>query len=102
MRDFARDIRTTRAVEAADFYRRMGVTRESWHLQETDHGAWVIGVTQISERSIEAAAEDYATSQHPFDRWFKDQVLLVTGVDPDNAPLGPPTNCIFDTGGTVV
>jgi hypothetical protein len=97
MRQFAREVQTTRAAEATDFYRRMGVARESWHLQETPHGSWVIGVTQIPEKPVEAAGRDYAASQHPFDRWFKDQVIAITGVDPEQAPLGPPTQCIFDT-----
>jgi hypothetical protein len=97
LRSFARALQTTRAAEAADFYERFGVARESWHLQETPHGPWVIGVTQIPERPIEAAAEEYAGSQDPFDRWFKDQVKLVTGIDPDETPLGPPTESIFDT-----
>jgi hypothetical protein len=97
MRQFAQDVQTTRAAEARDFYQRMGVARESWHLQETVHGAWVIGVTEIPEKPIDAAGRDYAESQHSFDRWFKQQVMLVTGVDPDRTPLGPPAQCIFDT-----
>lgn len=97
MRELAEAVSTTRAAEAADFYRRMGVARESWHLQETPHGAWVIGVTQIPDKPIEVAGRDYAASQHPFDRWFKDQVRFVTGIDPDSEPLGPPTECIFDS-----
>jgi hypothetical protein len=97
MRQFAQAVRTTRAAEAADFYRRMGVARESWHLQETPHGTWVIGVTQIPEKPVEAAAQDYAASQHAFDRWFKEQVLLVSGINPETTPLGPATQCIFDS-----
>ena len=80
-----------------DFFRRHGVARESWHVQVTDHGTWVIGVTQIPEKPVVVAGRDYAESRHPFDRWFKDQVKAVTGVDPDLTPLGPPTETLFDT-----
>ena len=97
MRQFAEDMRTTRSAEAADFYRRIGAARESWHLQTTPAGDWVIGVTQIPDRPIDVAAEEYARSTHAFDQWFKEQVMLVTGVNPETTPLGPPTECIFDT-----
>src|SRR5262245_21821723 len=79
---FAQEIRTTRAAESAEFYTRMGVARESWHLQETPHGKWVIAVTHIPEKPIEVAGQDYARAPHVFDRWFKSQVTLLTGVDP--------------------
>jgi hypothetical protein len=38
---------------------------------------------------------------HAFDTWFKAQVKLLTGVDPEQAPLGPPTTYIFDSAGPV-
>ena len=97
MREFARELQSRRSGECASFFRRHGVARETWHLQETPRGMWVTGVTQFPEKPIEAAGRDYAASQHPFDVWFKQQVKLVTGVDPDTTPLGPPTDCIFDT-----
>lgn len=97
LRQFAHEIQTARSGAVAAFYQRLGVDRESWHLQETPHGSWVICVTQISERAIEAAGQQYAASQLDFDRWFKHQVMLVSGVNPDTTPLGPPTQCIFDS-----
>ena len=97
LRQFAHEIQTVRSGAVAAFYQRLGVARESWHLQETPHGNWVICVTQIPDKPIEAAGHDYAASQLDFDRWFKDQVNQVSGVDPDTTPLGPPTQCIFDS-----
>ena len=97
MRRFADDVRTTRAVGMADMYRRYGIARESWHLQETPHGTWVIAVTQIPEKPVDVAGEEYAGSREDFDMWFKTQVLTLTGIDPQAAPLGPPTQCIFDS-----
>ena len=93
----AEEMRTRRAAEAADFYRRFGVTRECWFVQRTPHGTWVIGVTDITEQPVEAAAEQYSLSEEPFDRWFKDRVHQLTGINPDEQPLGPPTECVFDT-----
>jgi hypothetical protein len=95
VREFAAEMAGARRAEASAFYRSFGVRRESWHLQRTEHGFWVIGVTDVTD-DLEAKAQAYATSQRPFDRWFKDQVLLLTGINPDVEPLGPPTETLFD------
>jgi hypothetical protein len=97
LRQFAEAVSTTRAGEVADFHRRMGIARESWHMQQTPFGTWVIGVTEMSQRPLQAAAQEYAASQHGFDRWFKEQVKTISGIDPETTPLGPPTECIFDS-----
>jgi hypothetical protein len=41
-------------------------------------------------------APEFAQSRHAFDRWFKDRIRAVTGVNLDEQPLGLPTRCIFD------
>ena len=94
---FAEEVRTRRGAEAAEFYRRYGVSRESWHLQRTPHGSWLIGVTEINDQPLAVAAEQYSRSEEPFDRWFKDEVHRLSGINPDEQPLGPPTRCVFDT-----
>lgn len=83
-----------RAQQAAAFYAKFGVSHESWHLQETPHGTWVIAVTAIDEPGTRAA--EYAHSTDEFDRWFKAKVLELSGIDPESQPLGPPTEAIFD------
>ena len=94
LRDMARALSGARAQQAAAFYAKFGVSHESWHLQETPHGAWVIAVTAIDEPQTRAA--EYAESNDEFDRWFKAMVLEVSGIDPATQPLGPPTEAIFD------
>ena len=74
-------------------YRRYGVESESWHLQKTDHGPWVIVVTEIAD-PVDAAPR-YADATEAFHLWFKSQVETLTGVDPNIAPLGPPTKEVF-------
>jgi hypothetical protein len=71
--------------------------RETWHLQETPNGLWLIGVTEFLHREAEEAAAEYSRSAVSFDQWFKSQVRRISGIDPDTQPLGPPTECIFDT-----
>jgi hypothetical protein len=95
--EIARDLQGPRAQEAGDFFARHGVARETWHVQETPHGLTVIVVTEIADRPVEVAGEQYAASRAPFDVWFKEQVERVTGYDPDTTPLGPPTTCVFDS-----
>lgn len=96
LRNLAKEISSTRSEEAADFFRRMGVVRETWHVQETPAGTWVIDVTQIADGPVDPAADRYAASQHPFDRWLKDQIAVITGFRVDDSPLGPRTECILD------
>jgi hypothetical protein len=98
IRMLAADLAGPRREEARAFYKSFGVDRESWHYQETPHGPLVIGVTEIAGDPV-AKGQEYAESNRPFDRWFKDQACNLTGVDPDVQPLGPPSELIFDTQG---
>jgi hypothetical protein len=95
LRQFAAELSGPRRAEAAEFYGSFSVPRESWHLQQTEHGPLVIGVTEIPE-PVQEKANEYAASTRPFDRWFKDKVKHLTGIDPDAEPLGPPTEEIFN------
>ena len=84
---------TERKVEADAFYRQYGVSHESWHVQETPEGNWVIVVTAVDDAA--QAAARYAGSSAAFDSWFKKQVLALTGIDVCQQPLGPPTTQVF-------
>ncbi|HXU30758.1 MAG TPA: hypothetical protein VN851_09295 [Thermoanaerobaculia bacterium] len=95
LRAFASELTGARRPEAAEFYRQFGVRHENWHLQQTPNGAWVIAITDLIE-DPQLAAQAYAESERPFDRWFKDKVLEISGSDPDLEPLGPPTEAILD------
>ncbi|HTS22501.1 MAG TPA: hypothetical protein VMN79_11920 [Casimicrobiaceae bacterium] len=90
---FASELTGARAAEAERFYRHYGADHESWHLQQTPNGPWVIAVTSLAD-PVEAAPR-YAGATEAFHVWFKNQVLSLTGVDPNKAPLGPPTTQIF-------
>ena len=90
---FASALSNERRAETAAFYRRYGIWHESWYLQETPAGRWVIGVTAIDD--VDGAAPRYAESSTEFDRWFKNRVMEVSGINPDTQPLGPPTTQVF-------
>ena len=93
VRAFAKSLATDRAAEVAHFYTCFGVKSESWHLQETPSGLWVIAVTDVDAPT--KRAEQYSSSHAEFDEWFKAQVLALSGIDPSTQPLGPPTERIF-------
>lgn len=90
---FAASLAGPRSGDASRFYRRYGVAHESWHLQFTDHGPWVIVVTEVADPVDEAPR--YAEATDAFDLWFKSQVEALTGIDPNVTPLGPPTKAVF-------
>ena len=94
LRQFVAECSGPRCAEAGEFYRSFAVAHESWHLQQTPNGALVIAVTELGEPAEETARK-YAASERPFDRWFKDQVKRLSGIDPDKEPLGPPTEEVF-------
>jgi hypothetical protein len=93
LESFAAQLKGQRASDATQFYRHYGVTSESWHLQDTPSGPWVIAVTELDD-PVEAAPR-YAEASEEFHVWFKAQVLALTGVDPNTTPLGPPTTELF-------
>ena len=93
LRAFAAELAGNQNGEAGRFYRNYGVRHESWHLQATPNGNWVIAVTLVDDPG--EAASRYAGASEAFHAWFKEQVLHCTGVDPNVTPLGPPTTQIF-------
>ena len=95
---FVKDLRGPRQAEAAAFYQQYGIAHESWHLQVTENGPWVIVVT-IASNPAEAAPK-YAKASDAFASWFKGQVLTLSGVDPTVAPLGPPTTEVYSWSGS--
>ena len=90
---FAESIGGERKDDATAFLRTFGVRRETWHLQRTEQGTQVIVVTDVEDPPEMGQA--YGAAQGSFERWFKDAVKELSGVDPDTQPLGPPTRTIF-------
>jgi hypothetical protein len=90
---FTSDLSGPRRAETDAFYAGLGVRHESWHVQKTPLGPWVICCTLVDD--VDRAAPAYAQAEGEFDRWFKDRVKHLTGIDPDENPLGPPTREVF-------
>lgn len=90
---FVAELQGPRRAEAEAAYRRYGVLYDSWHLQYTPHGPWVLVVTMVEER---AKIAEYAASTGAFDVWFKSTILALSGTDPNEQPFGPPTTEIHE------
>ena len=82
-----------REGEVSQWHATQGVTHESWYLQETDAGPWVIVVNEGSD--VKESARRFAQAATDFDTWFKRRVEDLTGVDLSAAPLGPPTTPVY-------
>ena len=72
---------------------RSGTTRETWSLQETPMGSFIL---VWFEGDVEKAFADLATDDSDFTKWFRGCVLDVTGVDLGAPPEGPPPAVLVD------
>ena len=81
---FANDLSTTRRSDMDKS--QIAVTKESWFIQETPQGNFIIVYYHAPD--ADKVFENLAASTEPFDVWFKQQVLEITGVD-CNEPTPP-------------
>jgi len=71
-----------------------GVTRETWALQETPMGSFML--VWFEAPDIEKAFMDLATTDNEFTTWFRGQVKDLTGVDLGAPPESPPPEVLVD------
>jgi hypothetical protein len=87
-RRFMQEMGGSRRGEYEASRRRLGIRVERAWISETRRRT--IGIIIIEANHLEQALADLATSDHPFDRWFREQLLTLQGVDlarPDPALL---------------
>ena len=72
---------------------RVGVTRETWALQETPMGSLIL---VWFEGDLEKAFTDLATDDSEYTTWFRARVLDITGVDLATPSDGPPPKVLID------
>lgn len=86
-RAFAAACGDERKSEFDDLQRRASTSRETWTLQQTPMGAFML--VWFESDALEEAFADLATAQDEFTVWFRGQILDCTGVDmsvPDDSP----------------
>ena len=93
LRKFCGEVTGARRAEFEASEKRIGLTREGWYFQPTPMGdlaiIWVEGNDPI------ASLVSFVGSQEPFDRWFKEEVKGITGVDLNEPPAALP-EVLFD------
>jgi hypothetical protein len=85
-RAFMRDLDGPRKAEFDQSERRIGITKELWYLASAPGGDQLVGYMEAA--SFGQAVAQFSASQDPFDRWFKQRMADVTGVDLNNIPAG--------------
>ncbi len=73
---------------------RDGISRETWALQETPMGSFML--VWFEAPDIEKVFTQLATSGDEFTIWFRDQVMDLTGVDLAAPPESPPPDVLVD------
>jgi len=86
-RQYGRDLAGMWLDQLADSDRKYGVTKEHWYLQETLQGAVLTLYGEAED--VERAFAAFAASDGPFERWQKEQLQAVTGVDFSQPTEGP-------------
>ena len=65
--------------------RRLGIQVEQAWISETQQ--WAIGLIAIEVDHLEQTLTVLASSEHPFDCWFREQLLVLQGLDLTRAGL---------------
>jgi hypothetical protein len=92
-RAFAAETFGARRADFEAHLGRVGVSRETWSLQETPMGSLIV---VWFEGDVEKAFTDLATDDSEYMTWFRAQVLDITGVDLAAPPEGPPPAVLID------
>ena len=89
-RSFFKQLDTNRRAEFDASERRIGISKELWYLAKLPAGDHVIGYMETND--FNRAFQSFVASRDPFDQWFKEQMLAVTGLDLNNPPanMTPP------------
>ena len=86
-RAFLQEMGGPRKQELAACGQSMGITKETWAIQQTPQGDMY--VAYITGEDIAQAFTQLAASQTEFDRWLKQQLQETTGADLNTPPPGP-------------
>ena len=92
-RAFAAETFGARRPDFEAHMERDSITRETWTLQETPMGSFML---VWFDGDVERAFTWLATDTSDFAVWFRAQVLDVTGVDMATPPGGPPPAVLID------
>jgi hypothetical protein len=92
-RAFAAETTGTRRADFEAAQARSNVTRETWAMQETPMGSFML---VWFEGDIEKAFAELATDESAFGTWMRSQVKDITGVDLGAPPEGALPDVLVD------
>jgi hypothetical protein len=92
-REFARETTGPRLKDFTEQQSRADITRETWAIQETPAGSFVL---VWFEGNVEEAFADVGANQGEFATWFRAQVKDVCGVDLAAPGDSPPPEVVLD------
>jgi hypothetical protein len=93
-RTFFQQLDRSKHAEFDASERRIGITKEIWYLAPLPTGDQVIGYIEADD--FNRALHSFVASRDPFDMWFKEQMLAITGLDLNNPPpMTPPERLSF-------
>jgi hypothetical protein len=93
-RDWMDAIAGARREEYRSAWKNAGVTRHAVWQQQTPNGT--VDVVYLEAADVPAAMQDITSSDEPFQRWFRERVLDVHGIDLTSQPP-PQSEQIHDT-----
>jgi hypothetical protein len=91
---FSQEIAGSRHSAHEASRKRLGITREVAYLQQTPQGD--LAVVYIEAANIPRVFEGFASSQEPFDVWFREQVKQIHGLDFSQPLPGPLPEAFID------
>ncbi len=91
VRDFVAELLGPRRESFEESWRSKGIRCEVASLQEMPEGSLVL--VYLEAEDVAHAFHELAISDTPFDRWYRDQVLNIYGVDLTTAS-GPSTELL--------
>jgi hypothetical protein len=92
-RRFYQELSGSRRTEYERSRRRLGITRECVWVSQTPQRE--IAIVSIETEDPEQVISQVATSDLPFDRWFRQQMKELHGLDVTQPKAAPPKELIF-------
>ena len=92
-RRFCQEMRGRRQEGYEQSRRQLGIASEAVWLLRTARAD--VAIVRVNAEEPEHLLSRLAASDHPFDRWFKDQLTEICGVDLSPTFMGPTMELVF-------
>ena len=82
------------SADKAFLAKEFGLDSELWFYQEIDGKPYVIAVAR--GESLDDGYKLWGSTDDPFAKWFREQVLELSGYDLTQAPRGPEAELVYE------